>query len=66
MAPGWNEVKERAVIFSKEWKDAFNEEATSTTFRHRNKTHRVSFRTIRQIQCRAVCGGKKPKVKKLN
>jgi hypothetical protein len=27
MALGWNEIKERAVKFSKEWADAFNKEA---------------------------------------
>jgi hypothetical protein len=27
MALGWNEIKERAVKFSKEWENAFNEEA---------------------------------------
>jgi hypothetical protein len=32
MALGWNEVKERAVQFSKEWKDAFNEEADAKQF----------------------------------
>lgn len=32
MALGWNEVKERAVQFSNEWKDAFNEEADSKQF----------------------------------
>jgi hypothetical protein len=32
MALGWNEIKERAVRFSKEWKDAFNEEADAKQF----------------------------------
>lgn len=32
MALGWNEVKERAVQFSNEWKDAFNEEADAKQF----------------------------------
>jgi len=32
MALGWNEVKERAVRFSKEWKDAYKEENTTATF----------------------------------
>ncbi len=32
MALGWNEVKERAVQFSKEWENAFNEEADSKQF----------------------------------
>ena len=32
MALGWNEVKERAVRFSKEWEDAFNEEADAKQF----------------------------------
>jgi hypothetical protein len=32
MALGWNEVKERAVRFSKEWKDAFNEKADAKQF----------------------------------
>ncbi len=32
MALGWNEVKERAVHFSKEWENAFNEEADSKQF----------------------------------
>jgi hypothetical protein len=32
MALGWNEVKERAVRFSKEWQDAFNEEADAKQF----------------------------------
>jgi hypothetical protein len=27
MALGWNEVKERALRFSKEWEDASNEES---------------------------------------
>jgi hypothetical protein len=38
MALGWYEVKERAVRFPKEWKDAFNEEAASATLFHRNQT----------------------------
>jgi len=32
MAIGWNEIKERALQFSKEWKDAFNEEADAKQF----------------------------------
>lgn len=32
MALGWNEVKERAIHFSKEWEDAYNEEADSKQF----------------------------------
>jgi hypothetical protein len=32
MALGWNEVKERAVQFSKEWENAFNEEAEAKQF----------------------------------
>ena len=32
MALGWNEVKERAVHFSKEWEDAYNEKADSKQF----------------------------------
>ena len=32
MALGWNEVKERALQFANEWKDAFNEEADSKQF----------------------------------
>ena len=32
MILGWNEIKERAVRFSKEWKDAFNEEADAKQF----------------------------------
>jgi len=32
MALGWNEVKERAVRFSKEWEHAFNEEADAKQF----------------------------------
>jgi hypothetical protein len=32
MALGWNEVKERAVQFSKEWENAFNEEADAKQF----------------------------------
>lgn len=32
MALGWNEVKERAVRFSKEWKNAFNIEADANNF----------------------------------
>ena len=32
MALGWNEVKERAVHFSKEWENAFNEEADAKQF----------------------------------
>ncbi len=27
MALSWNEIKDRAVHFSKEWENAFNEEA---------------------------------------
>jgi len=27
MALSWNEIKDRAVAFSKEWEDTFNEEA---------------------------------------
>jgi hypothetical protein len=32
MAPGWNEIKERAVKFTKEWENAFNEEADAKQF----------------------------------
>ncbi|MDD3044876.1 MAG: class I SAM-dependent DNA methyltransferase [Candidatus Delongbacteria bacterium] len=32
MALSWNEIKERALLFSKEWKDAFNEDAEAKTF----------------------------------
>ena len=32
MALGWNEIKERAVKFSNEWKDAHNEEADAKPF----------------------------------
>jgi hypothetical protein len=32
MALGWNEVKERAVHFSKEWENEYNEEADSKQF----------------------------------
>ncbi len=32
MALGWNEIKERAIKFSKEWEDACNEEADSQSF----------------------------------
>ncbi|HNW54455.1 MAG TPA: hypothetical protein PKN21_09315, partial [Bacteroidales bacterium] len=32
LALGWNEVKERAVQFSKEWENAFNEEAEAKQF----------------------------------
>ena len=32
MALGWNEIKERAIIFSNEWKDASNEEADAKPF----------------------------------
>ncbi len=32
MALGWNEIKERAVKFSKEWENAFNEEAEAKQF----------------------------------
>ena len=38
MALGWNEIKERAVRFPKEWKDTFNEAVASATFRQRNQT----------------------------
>jgi hypothetical protein len=30
MALGWNEIKERAVRFSKEWENAFNEDAEAS------------------------------------
>lgn len=32
MALGWNEIKERAVRFSKEWADTCNEEADAKPF----------------------------------
>ncbi|QEK53121.1 class I SAM-dependent DNA methyltransferase [Pedobacter aquae] len=32
MALSWNEIKERAVLFSKEWADTFNEEAEAKSF----------------------------------
>jgi hypothetical protein len=32
MVLGWNEVKERAVQFSKEWENASNEEAEAKQF----------------------------------
>ena len=32
MALGWNEIKERAVKFSKEWIDTSNEEAEAKPF----------------------------------
>lgn len=32
MALSWNEIKERATHFSKEWADAFNEDAEAKTF----------------------------------
>lgn len=32
MALGWNEIKDRAVRFSKEWKDTCNEEADAKPF----------------------------------
>jgi hypothetical protein len=32
MALGWNEIKERAVKFSKEWEDTYNEEADAKPF----------------------------------
>jgi hypothetical protein len=32
MALGWNEIKERAQRFSKEWETAFNEEADAKQF----------------------------------
>jgi len=32
MALGWNEIKERAVKFSKEWENTFNEEADAKPF----------------------------------
>jgi len=32
MALGWNEIKDRAVKFSKEWQDAFNENADAKQF----------------------------------
>ena len=32
MALGWNEIKDRAVKFSKEWERAFNEEADAQSF----------------------------------
>ena len=38
MALGWNEIKERAVRFSKELNGAFNEVVASATLFHRNKT----------------------------
>jgi hypothetical protein len=32
MALGWNEIKERAVKFSKEWEGTFNKEADAKPF----------------------------------
>lgn len=32
MALSWNEIKDRAVKFSKEWKDTTNEEADAKPF----------------------------------
>lgn len=32
MALSWNEIKERAVKFSNEWKDDFNEDAEAKSF----------------------------------
>ena len=32
MALGWNEIKDRAVRFSKEWADTSNEEADAKPF----------------------------------
>ncbi|NEU09785.1 class I SAM-dependent DNA methyltransferase [Flavihumibacter sp. R14] len=32
MALSWNEIKERAVTFSKEWEDTYNEEAEAKSF----------------------------------
>jgi len=32
MALSWNEIKDRAIAFSKEWKDDFNEDAEGKTF----------------------------------
>ena len=32
MALGWNEIKDRAVKFSKEWEDTYNEEADAKPF----------------------------------
>src|SRR5690606_33267723 len=32
MALSWNEIKDRAVTFSKEWEDTFNEEAEAKPF----------------------------------
>ena len=34
----WNEIKERAVRFSKEWQNVFNEDEAYATFRQRNQT----------------------------
>jgi hypothetical protein len=32
MALSWNEIKERAVSFSKEWENDFNEDAEAKSF----------------------------------
>ena len=32
MILGWNDIRDRAVTFSKEWENAFNEEAEAKTF----------------------------------
>lgn len=32
MALSWNEIKDRAVTFSKEWEDTTNEEAEAKSF----------------------------------
>ncbi len=32
MALSWNEIKERAVTFSKEWENDFNEDAEAKSF----------------------------------
>jgi hypothetical protein len=66
MAPGWNEVKERAVIFSKEWKDALTKRLHPQPFA--TETKRIEF--LFELYDKYIAGlfavAKKPKVKKLN
>ena len=58
MALGWNEIKERAVRFSKEWADTCREEADAKPFL-------IEFFNVFGISCRKVATFEH-KVKKLD
>lgn len=67
MLLSWNEIKSRAVEFSKEWENDFNEHAeaksfmdaffnpTAPTIHNRSQPHGISIRTVGKIHGRVVC-----------